>query len=80
MKILNNKMVWRYGGEGATHKVWPGSMQQFPRNLNLWTTGGRGGRTTDACAMIAVPLTKGEPFLYLPEAKDGLLCAFLGLF
>ncbi len=27
------KMVWRYGGEGATHKIWPGSMQRFPRNL-----------------------------------------------
>ncbi len=36
-------MVWRYGGEGATHKIWSGSMQRFLRNLSL--------RTTDACAM-----------------------------
>ena len=35
------KVVWRYGGEGATHKIWPGSMQRFPRNLSLWTDGPR---------------------------------------
>ncbi len=35
------KMVWRYGGEGATHKIWPGSMQRFPRNLSLRTDGRR---------------------------------------
>ncbi len=23
------KIVWRYGGEGYTHKVWPGTMQRF---------------------------------------------------
>ena len=33
-------MVWRYGQEGATHKIWPGSMQRFPRNLSLQTTDG----------------------------------------
>ena len=32
-------MVWRYGGEGATYKIWPGYMQRFPRNLNLRTDG-----------------------------------------
>ncbi len=32
-------MVWRYGGEGATRKIWPGSMQRFPRNLSLRTDG-----------------------------------------
>ena len=31
-------MVWRYGGGGATHKIWSGSMQQFLRNLRLRTT------------------------------------------
>ncbi len=36
-------MVWRYGQEGATHKIWPGSMQRFPRNLSLRTD----GRTDD---------------------------------
>ncbi len=50
LKIENfgkrKKMVWRYGGEGAAHKIWPGSIQQFPRNLSLrtddrWTTDGR---------------------------------------
>ncbi len=43
-------MVWRYGLEGATHKIWSGSMQQFPRNLSLRTADGRrtdDGRTTD---------------------------------
>ncbi len=36
------KIVWRYGGEGATHKIWYGSMQRrFPRNLSLQTTDGR---------------------------------------
>ncbi len=34
-------MFWRYGGEGATHKIWPGPMQRFPRNLSLWTMDGR---------------------------------------
>ncbi len=38
-------MVWRYGGEGTTHKIWPGSMQRFSRNLSLWTTDGQ--RTDD---------------------------------
>ncbi len=37
------KMVWRYGGEGATRKIWPGSMHRVPRNLSLRTD----GRTTD---------------------------------
>ncbi len=49
------KMVWRYGGEGATHKIWPGSMQRFLRNLSLRATD---GRTTDACAMTVALLTK----------------------
>ena len=50
-------MVWRYGGERATHKIWCGSMQRFPRNLSLRTdarTDARtddGRTTTDACAM-----------------------------
>ncbi len=54
-------MVWRYGGEGATHKIWPGSIQRFPRNLSLRTTDGRtDGRTTDACAMTVALLTKSS--------------------
>ena len=32
-------MVWRYGEQGVVHKIWPGSMQWFPRNLTLWTDG-----------------------------------------
>ncbi len=56
LKITNfekkKKMVWRYGGKGATHKVWHGSMQRFLRNLSLQTD----GQMTDACAMtIALP-------------------------
>ncbi len=35
------KIVWRYGGEGAAHKIWSGSMQRFLRNLSLRTTDGR---------------------------------------
>ncbi len=31
----NKKMVWIYGAEGATYKIWPGSMQRFLRNLSL---------------------------------------------
>ena len=45
-------MVWRYGGKGATHKIWSGSMQRFLRNLSL--------RTTDACAMTVALLTKSS--------------------
>ena len=45
-------MVLRYGGEGATHKVWPWSMQRFPRNLSL--------QTADACAMTVALLTKSS--------------------
>ena len=38
LKILKKeKKVWRYGGEGANHKILPGSMQQCPRNLSLQT-------------------------------------------
>ncbi len=48
-------MAWRYGGVGATHKIWPESMQRFPRNWSLQTTD---GRTTDACAMTVALLTK----------------------
>ncbi len=48
------KLVWRYGGEGTTHKIWPGSMQRFPRNLSLRTD----GRTTDACATTVALLCK----------------------
>ncbi len=45
LKILKKeKIVWRYGGEAATHKIWPGSMQRFLRNLSLRTDD---GRTTD---------------------------------
>ena len=36
-------MVWRYCAEGATHKIWLGFMQRFPRNLSLRTD----GRTAD---------------------------------
>ena len=32
-------MISRYGVEGATHKIWPGSMQQFLRNLSVQTEG-----------------------------------------
>ncbi len=49
-------MVWRYGGEGATHKIWPGSMQRFPRNFEFTDD----GRTTDACAMTVALLTKSS--------------------
>ncbi len=31
------KMIWRYGREGGTHKIWPGPMQRFLRNLSLRT-------------------------------------------
>ncbi len=51
-------MVWRYGEEGASHKIWPGSIQRFPRNLSLRTDDGR--RTTDACAMTVALLTKSS--------------------
>ncbi len=51
-------MVWRYGREGATHKIWSESMQRFLRNLSLRTTDGR--RTTDACAMTVALLTKSS--------------------
>ena len=34
-------MVWRHGGEGATHKGRPGSTQWFQRNLSLRMTDGR---------------------------------------
>ena len=37
-------MVWIYGGEGASHKIWSGSMQWFLRNLTLQTDD---GQTTD---------------------------------
>ena len=47
-----NNIVWRYDGEGATHKIWPGSMQRFLRNLCLPTTG--------ACAMTVALLTKSS--------------------
>ncbi len=40
-------MIWRYGEEGATHKIWPGSMQRFPRNLSLQTDGRTDGWTDD---------------------------------
>ena len=58
MKILKKekKKPWRYGGEGAKHKIWTSSMQQFPRDLNLRTTDGR----TDACAMTVGLLTKSS--------------------
>ena len=52
LKILDKKMVWRYGGQGATHKIWPGSMQRFLRNLSL--------RATDDCAMTVGLLTKSS--------------------
>ncbi len=43
------KNGWRYGAEGATHKILPGSMQRFPRNLSVRTTDGRtDGRRTPA--------------------------------
>ena len=39
--FVKEKKFWRYGGEGATHKIWPGFMQQFPRNLcDGWTDDG----------------------------------------
>ncbi len=49
-------------GEGATQKIWPGSMQQFAINLSLWTTDGRtdDGRMTDACAITVALLTKSS--------------------
>ncbi len=53
-------MVWGYGGEGATHKIWPGSIQRFPRNLSL--------RTTDACAMTVALLTKSSRAKKLHES------------
>ncbi len=60
-------MVWRYGKEGASHKILPGSMQRFPRNLSLQTDDGRttDGRTTDDCAMTVALLTKSS------RAKNG---------
>ncbi len=51
------KMVSTYGGEGATHKVWLGSMQRFPSDLSLRTTD---GRMTDACATTVALLTKSS--------------------
>ncbi len=41
-------MVWRYGGEGATHKIWWTSLRT------------PGGRTPDACAMTVALLTKSS--------------------
>ena len=52
-------MLWRYGAEGVTHKIWPGSMQRFPRNLSLRTD----GRTTDASAMTVALLCKHKQSL-----------------
>ncbi len=36
MKIVikEKKMIWRYGGYAAVHKIWAGSMQRFLRNLS----------------------------------------------
>ncbi len=45
-------MVWRYGGQVASQKIWSGSMQRFMRNLSLRTDG-----RTDACAMTVALLT-----------------------
>ncbi len=50
------KIVWRYGGEGATHKMWPGSMKRFPRNLSLRTTDVR----QDAYAISVALLRKSS--------------------
>ena len=58
-------MVWRYCGEGATHKMWYGSMQRFLRNLSL--------RTTDACAMtvaLLMLLTKSSRAEKSSRAKN----------
>ncbi len=43
-------MVWRYDGEGAIHKMLPGSMEWFLRNLDLRTDDERrtDGATDDA--------------------------------
>ncbi len=60
------KTVWRCGREGATHKIWPGSVQRFLRNLSLWMTD---GRRMDTCA-TTVPvalLTKSS------RAKNSML-------
>ncbi len=61
VKIANfeKKMVWRYGGEGATYKIWPGSIQRFLRNLSLRTTDGRTvGRTTEDGPMTVALLSQ----------------------
>ncbi len=45
LKIENlkkqKKLFWRYGGQVASHKIWSGSMQRFPRNLGLRMDGRR---------------------------------------
>ncbi len=40
-------MVWGYGGEGATPKIWPVSMLSL-QTTDKWTTD---GWMTDACAV-----------------------------
>ncbi len=66
-------MVWQYGGEGATHKVWPGSMQRLLRNQSLWTTDGRmdGQRMMDTCAMTVALLRKSSRAKNL-KSRNGL--------
>ncbi len=64
MKIENfeKKKVLRYGGEGDTHRIWPGSMQRFLRNLSL--------RTMDACTMTVALLTKSSRAKNEKRKKD----------
>ncbi len=45
------------GGEGATHKIWPASMQRLLRNLSLRMTDGQWMMAGDACAMTVTLLT-----------------------
>ncbi len=51
LKIENfdkkRKNVWRYGGEGATHRIWPGSMAAVSEKLEFTDDGRTDGHTTD---------------------------------
>ena len=57
-KIKKKEKKIGYKKQIAFHKIWPGSMQHFLRNLSLWTR--KCGQTTDDCATTVALLTKSR--------------------
>ena len=72
-------IVWRYGGEGATHKIWPRPMQWFPRNLSLQATDGQTYVRYIAQLWVCATFFARRCATIKGVLTNGTLCGFLSM-